>query len=61
VDRQPSAGWLGRGLQHWLQLAATGDALDAQVSTPQQLLEGLACRGRWRVSEQVPALDQAQN
>lgn len=48
-------------VEDWFRLAAAGDALDTQVSTTQQLFEDLA--GGWRrlVSEQVTALNQAQD
>lgn len=52
---------LGLIVENWLRLAAAGDALDAQVSTMQQLFEDLTCRWRWQVSEQVTAFDQARN
>jgi hypothetical protein len=44
-----------------IRFAATADALDAQISTAQQLLEDLAGGWRWPVGEQVTALDQRSN
>jgi len=52
---------LGLIVEDWLRLAAAGDALDAQVSTPQQFFEDLTSRWRWLVSKQVTALNQAWN
>ncbi len=52
---------LGLIVEDWLRLAAADDALDAQVSTTQQLFEDLTGRWCWLVSEQVTALDQARN
>lgn len=40
-------------------LGATGDALDAQISTAQQLVEDLPGRRGWLAVEQVAVLAQA--
>jgi hypothetical protein len=52
---------VGLIVENWLRLDAASDALDAQVSTTQQLFEDLACRWRRQVSEQVTALNQVSN
>lgn len=52
---------VGLIIEDGFRLAAASNALNAQVSTTQQLFEDLACRWRRQVSEQVTALNQRQN